>query len=68
MPDFEEGGAVTLFQSNMFFDGYCYFQYNFANNGGAIRSIESKIVINDLLSIEHNRASRNRGRCVPLKQ
>ena len=61
MPEFEEGGAVTLFQSNMFFDGYCYFQYNFANNGGAIRSIESKIVVNGRLSIEHNRASRNGG-------
>ena len=61
MPEFEEGGAVTLFQSNMFFDGYCYFQYNFANNGGAIRSIESKIVVNGRLSIEHNRASGNGG-------
>ena len=61
MPEFEEGGAVTLLQSNMFFDGYCYFQYNFANNGGAIRSIESKIVVNGLLLIEHNKASGNGG-------
>jgi hypothetical protein len=62
MRDFEEGGAVTLFQSNLFFYGInCSFQYNFAENGGAIRSIESKIVVNGQLLIEHNRATRNGG-------
>ena len=61
--DFQEGGAVTLFQSNMlFFYGiYCCFQHNFAENGGAIRSTESKIIANGRILIEHNKATRNGG-------
>ena len=28
--DFQEGGAITLFQSNVFFDGVCNLEYNHA--------------------------------------
>ena len=32
--DFQEGGAMTLFQSNVFFDGECNLEHNYAENGG----------------------------------
>ena len=41
--NFQEGGAITLFQSNAFFDGECNLEYNHAENGGAIHSTESKL-------------------------
>ena len=31
--DFQEGGAITLFQSNVFFDGVCNLEHNHAENG-----------------------------------
>ena len=34
--DFQEGGAISPFQSNVFFDGACSFEHNLAENGGAI--------------------------------
>ena len=61
--DFQEGGAVTLIQSNLiFFHGiYVCFRSNFAENGGAIHSIESKIFVNGHIFIKHNTATRNGG-------
>ena len=59
--DFQEGGAVTLFQSNVFFDGICNLEHNYAENGGAIHSTESKIFVNGNVTLLHNRASKNGG-------
>ena len=62
---FQEGGAVTLFQSNVFFEGACIFEHNHAENGGAILSTESKMYVNGHVTIVHNTATRN-GRGVYL--
>jgi predicted outer membrane repeat protein len=59
--DFQQGGAVTLLQSNIFFDGVCNLEHNHAENGGAIHSTESKLYVNDDVTIVHNRASGNGG-------
>ena len=34
--DFQEGGAITLLQSNVFFCGFCDLEHNHAENGGDI--------------------------------
>ena len=59
--DFQVGGAITLFQSNIFFDGSCNLEHNLAENGGAILSIESKLYVNGDVTIAHNTATRNGG-------
>ena len=59
--DLQKGGAITLFQSNVFFDGTCKFEYNRAESGGAILSIDSKIYVNGNVTIAHNTATRNGG-------
>ena len=41
----QEGGAITLVQSNAFFDGKCNIEHNHAENGGAILSIESNLYV-----------------------
>ena len=57
----QEGGAITLVQSNLFLDGTCMLEYNQAENGGAILSIEGKLYVTGNLTIAHNIASRNGG-------
>ena len=59
--DFQEGGAITAFKSNIRFDGRFYFMHNQAENGGAIHSTESKLYVNGRVSIENNRATSNGG-------
>ena len=59
--DFQEGGAITLFQSNIFFDGSCNLEHNLAEDGGAILSTESKLYVNGDVTIAHNTATRNGG-------
>ena len=59
--NFQEGGAITLLQSNAYFDGVCILEHNFAENGGAILSIESKLYVNRYVAIAHNTATRNGG-------
>ena len=59
--DFQEGGAITLFQSNVFFDGVCNLECNHAENGGAIYSTESKLYVNGDVTITHNTATGNGG-------
>ena len=59
--DFQEGGAITLFQSNIFFDGECNLEHNHAENGGAIHSTESKLYVNGDVTIAHNTATGNGG-------
>ena len=57
----QEGGAITLLQSNVFFDGECSFEHNHAENGGAIHSTESKFYVNGDVTIAHNTATGNGG-------
>ena len=57
----QEGGAITLLQSNVYFDGSCSLQHNHAENGGAIYSIESKLYVNGDISIAYNTAAGNGG-------
>ena len=59
--DFQEGGAITLFQSNIFFDIVGNIEHNSAEYGGAIHSTESKLYVNGNVSIAHNTATRNGG-------
>ena len=59
--DFQEGGAITLLQSNVFFDGACNFEHNHAENGGAIHSTESKLYVNGDVTVAHNTATGNGG-------
>ena len=59
--DFQEGGAITLFQSNIFFDGDCNLEHNHAENGGAIHSTESKLYVNGDVTIAYNTATGNGG-------
>ena len=58
---FNEGGAITLFQSSAFFDGTCRLEHNHAENGGAILSSESKIYLNGDVTIGYSIATRNGG-------
>ncbi len=58
---FQEGGAITLFQSNVFFDGQCIFKHNQAENGGAIYSTESKLYVSGHVTVAHNTATGNGG-------
>ena len=59
--DFQEGGAITLLQSKVFFDGVCNLEYNHAENGGAIYSTESELYVNGNVTIAHNTATGNGG-------
>jgi predicted outer membrane repeat protein len=59
--DFQEGGAITLLQSNAFFEGQCNFEHNHAENGGAILSTESKLYVNGDITVAHNTATGNGG-------
>ena len=60
------GGAITLFQSNVFFDGECNLEHNHAKNGGAIHSTDSKLYVNGNVTIAHNTATGKWRRCLPL--
>ena len=59
--DFQEGGAITLFQSNVLFDGVSNLEHNHAENGGAIHSTESKLYVKGDVTIAHNTATGNGG-------
>ena len=59
--NFQEGGAITLFQSNVFFDGKCNLKHNHANYGGAIYSRESKLYVNGNVTLAHNTAAGSGG-------
>ena len=58
---FQEGGAVTLFQSNIFFDGAYSLEHNLAKSGGAVQLSESKLYINGHVSITNNTVIENGG-------
>jgi predicted outer membrane repeat protein len=59
----EEGGAITLIQSQIYLRGACYLERNYAENGGAIHSTESQLYLqsNSSLTVAHNVATRNGG-------
>ena len=59
--NFQEGGAITLFQSNVFFHGISNLEHNHAESGGAILSTESKLYVNGNVTIAHNAATKNGG-------
>ena len=59
--NFQEGGVITLFQSNTFFYGRCSLKHNLAENGGAIYSTESKLYVKGNVTIAHNTATGNGG-------
>ena len=56
MANFEEGGAITLYQSNVFFEGKCRVEHNEARNGGAMLVTESKVFISGQTLIANNKA------------
>lgn len=58
---FQEGGAITLFQSNAFFNGNCSLQHNYAENGGGLLSMESNLYVSGDIIIAHNTVMRNGG-------
>ena len=59
--NFQDGGALSLFQSNVVFEGECLFESNRAENGGAIHSIESNLFVDGSMTLAHNQAVRNGG-------
>ena len=59
--NFQEGGAVTLFESNAFFVGSCTLERNHAEKGGAVLSFESKFYVTGIVTIAHNTASNSGG-------
>ena len=58
---FEEGGAVTLYQSNVVIKGDCTMEDNEAKNGGAMLVTESKVFISGTTVIAHSKASVHGG-------
>ena len=64
--EFQQGGAIILFQSNVHFDGVCTFEFNLAENGGAIQATESKLYVNGNVTIAHNTATGNGGASLNL--
>ena len=59
--NFEEGGALTAFQSMVYFEGITTFHNNQAQSGGAVHSTESVLNILGITLISHNTAARNGG-------
>ena len=59
--NFEEGGALTAFQSMVYFEGITTFHNNQAQSGGAVHLTESVLNILGITLISHNTAARNGG-------
>ena len=55
---FQEGGALTLVQTNVYLEGISTFKYNHAENGAAIFSIESKFYIKGNVYVANNNANK----------
>ena len=66
--NFQEGGVMTLIQSYIFLGGTSTFEYNHAENGGAILSSESKLNVNGASCYYSSQYSNwKRRRCQFLK-
>ena len=59
--NFQQRGALTLFQSNAFFSRKCSFECNNAEYGGAVHSSENKIYVKGTVIIVGNRVSKSGG-------
>lgn len=59
--EIREGGAITLFKSDISFNNTIIMAYNFAENGGALHATESKVYINGGMAIAHNSANDTGG-------
>ena len=59
--NFQDGGALSLFQSNVIFSGQSLFESNRAENGGAVHSIESNLFVGGSMTLAQNQALRNGG-------
>ena len=55
------GGAVTLLQSTVHFNGSYRLEHNHGENGGAIYAIESNLYVNTNVTIVNNTAAENGG-------
>ena len=58
---YQEGGAITGFQSSIFFDGSCTISNNSAENGGAIYLTQSKVNVLGRVQLKNNSATANGG-------
>ena len=58
---YQEGGAVTGFQSEIVFDGTCTLTNNRAENGGALYTTQSKVHVIGEVTIANNTATANGG-------
>ena len=58
---FQQAGAITAFQSNIFIDGNCTVQDNHAENGGALHVTESKVYVYGALVVANNTAKDSGG-------
>lgn len=56
-----EGGAITLFLSNLYCNGMLSLVNNEAENGGGMYSFESSVYVNGEIIIAHNFAEGNGG-------
>ena len=57
----EKGGALTVFQSQVVFDGTCTLKENRANKGGAIHSTESILYLYGDITVANNMAEKSGG-------
>ena len=57
----QEGGAMTVFQSDLIFNGICELKNNEAEDGGAIKAIESRIQVHGNVVLKSNIASKTGG-------
>ena len=64
--NFKEGGALTLYQTMLSFQGEARFEHNRAEIGGAILATESEIFLSDKVYITNNSASTSGGGLYPL--
>ena len=58
---FQEGGAITIFQSETVFSGSCDIIHNSAKHGGALYVSESKLYVRGKLSLINNIATNTGG-------
>ena len=58
---FQEGGALTAFQSEILLYGICSLVHNSAESGGAIHATESKVFVFGETMIDSNKATQTGG-------
>jgi predicted outer membrane repeat protein len=58
---YQEGGAITGFQSNIFLEGKCFLRNNHAENGGAIYTTQSKLNVLGNVYLRNNSATASGG-------